>query len=106
MTATRHSSSGAAPNQNRLSGRWFDGIIDVSDAFHIYGLDWTPERISFFVDGRKTFEVTDHGIHEDMYLLANLALGSHDPNWIPDPDETTPLPSAYSIDYIRCYAPA
>jgi hypothetical protein len=41
-----------------------------------------------------------------MYILANLALGSHDPKFIPDPDETTPFPGKFEIDYIRAYRKA
>ncbi|PKO33209.1 MAG: hypothetical protein CVU34_14360 [Betaproteobacteria bacterium HGW-Betaproteobacteria-7] len=85
------------------AGMWIDGIIDSSDGFHIYGLEWTRDNIVFFIDGSKSFEYGPHGIHEDMYLLANLALGSHDPNWIPNPDQTTPFPGLYEIDYIRAY---
>ena len=35
-----------------------------------------------------------------MYLMANLALGG---NWPVPPDNTTPFPSYYDIDYIRAY---
>jgi beta-glucanase (GH16 family) len=73
------------------------------DRFHVYALEWTRERMTWFVDGQHTFEIGGHAIHEDMYLLANLALGSQDPGWIPDPDEGTPLPGRFEIDYIRAW---
>jgi beta-glucanase (GH16 family) len=84
-------------------GMWIEQIIDISDGFHIYGMEWSRDNIVYFIDGKKSFEYGPHTIHEDMYLLANLALGSHDPNWIPDPDPTTPFPGLYEIDYIRAY---
>lgn len=84
-------------------GGWIDQFIDVSDGFHRYAMDWTPDNIIFYVDGTKTFEYGPHGIHEDMYMLVNLALGSKDPNWIPDPDESTPFPGILEIDYVRAY---
>jgi hypothetical protein len=82
---------------------WVDQFVDVSDGFHRYALDWTPENIIFYVDGVKTFEYGAHNIHEDMYMLINLALGSHDPNWIPDPDDTTPFPGFMEVDYVHAY---
>lgn len=82
---------------------WIDHIVDTSDGFHIYGMEWTRDNIVFFIDGTKSFEYGPHAIHENMYLLANLALGSHDPNWIPNPDQTTPFPGLFEIDYIRAY---
>lgn len=85
------------------AGIWIDQFIDISDGFHNYALDWTPKNMVFFIDGTKVFDYGEHNIHEDMYLLANLALGSHDPNWIPDPDASTPFPSYLEIDYIRGY---
>lgn len=44
-----------------------------------------------------------HSIHRQMYLLCNLAVGSTKPDWIPEPDETTPDSGEFQIDYIRCY---
>lgn len=85
------------------AGVWIDQFIDTSDGFHRYAVDWTPENIIFYVDGVKTFEHGAHNIHEDMYLLINLALGSHDANWIPDPDDTTPFPGFMEIDYVHAY---
>lgn len=84
-------------------GAWIDQLIDTSDGFHTYAVDWTPSNIIFFVDGTKTFEYGPHNIHEDMYMLVNLALGSHDPNWIPDPDDSTPFPGVLEIDYIHAF---
>lgn len=74
-----------------------------ADGFRIFGCEWTAARIAFFVDGQQTFEYRNHGLNEDMYLLANLALGSHDPSWIPNPDSSTPFPGEFQIDYIRAY---
>jgi beta-glucanase (GH16 family) len=85
------------------AGLWVDAVIDGSDGFHVYGVEWTRDNIVFFIDGMKSFEYGPHNIHQDMYLLANLALGSHDPNWIPDPDASTPFPGLFEIDYIRAY---
>lgn len=85
------------------SSGWLTLPPAAAHGFRIFGCEWTAERIAFFVDGRQTFQVRQHGLHEDMYLLANLALGSHDPSWIPDPDDTTPFPGEFSIDYIRAF---
>jgi hypothetical protein len=92
--------------EGRHSARtdWVRGNFDATDGFHVYGLEWTESRFTYFLDGRRTKEFPNHAIHEEMYLIANLALGSHDQNWVPDPDETTPFPGCFEIDYIRAYA--
>jgi len=73
------------------------------DGWQTFACEWTAEKISFMVGGTRYWQVNGHGIHEPMYLLANLALGSHDSGWIPDPDESTPLPAQLEIDYIRAF---
>jgi|HubBroStandDraft_6_1064221.scaffolds.fasta_scaffold4187907_2 hypothetical protein len=39
-----------------------------------------------------------------MYVLANLAMGNQDTNFMPIRTETTPLPGYFEIDYIRVHA--
>jgi len=89
--------------KGRPGGLWIDDAVDTTDGFHTYAAEWTAEDIRFFVDGRLLFASGAHGLHEPMYLLANLAVGSHDPNWIPDPDASTPFPGRLQIDHIRAY---
>lgn len=82
---------------------WMEIGTGSDDGWQTFACEWTRERIAFFVDGRRTWFVDGHKVHEPMYMLANLALGSHDPYWIPDPDASTPLPARMQIDYIRAY---
>lgn len=77
--------------------------IDSADGFHVYALEWTADRLVWFVDGKPLHEQIGHDIHEPMYVLINLALGSDDPNWIPDPDSSTPLPASLEVDYVRVF---
>lgn len=74
-----------------------------ADGWQTFACEWNADRIAFFVDGFERWSVRGHKVHEPMYLLANLALGSHDQKWIPDPDESTPLPARLEIDYIRAF---
>lgn len=83
---------------------WAKLPFDVSDGFHTYALEWTEKELIFFADGKETFRGANHTIHEPMYVIANLALGSHDQNWIPDPDASTPFPGRFEIDYIKISA--
>ncbi|MET1026493.1 MAG: glycoside hydrolase family 16 protein [Dongiaceae bacterium] len=83
---------------------WAKLPFDVSDGFHTYGLEWTEKELIFSADGKETFRGVNHTIHEPMYVIANLALGSHDQNWIPDPDASTPFPGRFEIDYIKISA--
>ncbi len=89
-------------NQSSSPNRWIDGIVDTTAHFNTFGVEWTREWLIFSVNGRETFRQVNF-VHENMYVLANLAVGSSDRNWIPDPDETTMFPATFDIDYIRCW---
>ena len=78
------------------------------DDFHIYAIEWHPDRIDIFYDGRKYHTVPVKQVEESMgenpfskpqYLLINLALGG---SWGGDIDDSI-FPQRYLVDYIRVY---
>ena len=73
------------------------------DGFHRYGMEWTAEAIHWFVDDQRLFSFKGHQVHEPMHMRINMAVGSHEPYWIPDPDASTPFPGRFEIDYVRAY---
>ncbi|GAA6210052.1 hypothetical protein NBRC116601_33450 [Cognatishimia sp. WU-CL00825] len=75
-------------------------VPDLSTDFHTYGMMWTPETISFTLDGRVMFEVaTPDNMHQDMALRLNLAIGG----WDGGADGSTPNGASFDIDYVRVY---
>ncbi|MEI9984573.1 MAG: hypothetical protein WDN69_16030 [Aliidongia sp.] len=66
------------------------------------GWSGTADQLVWSLDGKPVWQ-QPNDIHEDMYILANLALGNRDPRFIPDPDASTPFPGRFEIDYIRAY---
>lgn len=76
---------------------------DWTQKFHTFGMEWSPRRIRWYIDGQMTHEITDAEFdipEQAMYLLANLAVGG---NWPGEADATTPFPATYELDYIRAY---
>lgn len=78
---------------------------DFSDAYHIFRLDWTPESLTFGLDGKETGTIL---IKDDMkeflrgfYLILNVAVGG---NWPGEPTATTVFPQTLYTDYIRVYS--
>ena len=76
-----------------------------SEAYHVFTLLWTPETLSFEVDGVKYHEVS---IEEDMkeflrsfYLVLNVAVGGYWPGY---PDATTAFPQSMYVDYVRVFS--
>ena len=99
-----------------------------TDAFHTYGFEWTPERISMYVDGvcYNTFDITDAkksfgadeqdldmtGFHDPLHVIFNNHLftkHSTEMNYNFSPgreiiqDFHKDLPYEYEIEYIRLY---
>ncbi|MEG3173059.1 glycoside hydrolase family 16 protein [Sphingomonas sp. ZB1N12] len=66
------------------------------DGFHTYGLMWTEETLSFYLDGQLTAtKVTPSDMHTPMYMLANLAVEQ-------GADVNGPA-MRMKVDYIRAY---
>jgi beta-glucanase (GH16 family) len=80
-------------------------LPSVSDSFHVYSVNWSPNQISFLVDG-ELFYVYDPDIKnaatwpfdDPQFLILNVAMGS---TWHTiDPNFTE---SQMEVDYIRVY---
>lgn len=103
----RASSNVHFPNKTKE----YTGAVTLQDsysaAFHVFAMERYPDRIDFFVDGKKynTFTVDDAGCGEENpfrkphYLLINLAMGGIAGGKIDDAS----LPQKYLIDYVRVY---
>ncbi|MCR5889133.1 glycoside hydrolase family 16 protein [Hymenobacter sp. J193] len=83
-------------------------VPDATSAFHVYAVEWTPESITAFMDGKAYFTSTnertgweawpwDHPFH----LLLNVAVGGE---WggAKGIDETA-FPQRMLVDYVRIY---
>ena len=75
-----------------------------SDDFHTYGVEWEPDRITWFLDGEPFGSVTPEDLTGEwvfdhpFFLIANMAIGGNFGGTI-EPD--LQLPASYLIDYIQ-----
>ena len=75
--------------------------IDYTSDFHTYAVEWKPGTLVFYVDGVEQHRVVDPKVsQQEMYVIANTAICGW---WPGSPDETTPFPAEFQIDYIRVY---
>jgi len=83
----------------------------VSDEFHTYAVEWSPENIKWSMDGQQYFELNKGMLPPDapwvfnkpFFTLLNLAVGG---NWPGPPDQSTPFPARLEVDYVRAYQAA
>lgn len=78
--------------------------VDVTKAFHRYGVDWQKDYITFYFDGQVTAKyATPADMHQPMYMIANMTVGGP---WSGKPDASTAFPAQLKIDYIHVYSEA
>ena len=84
------------PNQQTTRGMQ-SYLKGVSDGFHLFALEWTPESYTFLVDGLKFYEVTAGLSHIEQYLILSM-----EP---PQQEEihNMVLPDEFIIDYVKVY---
>jgi len=80
-----------------------------ADAFHVFGLEWEPAAIRWYLDGQLFQTQTNWSsgtnsfpapFDQPFHLILNLAVGG---NWPGPPDATTIFPQALTVDYVRVY---
>ena len=73
--------------------------------WHTFAVDWLPDRITWYVDGRARFTVTDKSRIPDtpMHLTIQLDRGPVK-DWLPAPDATTPAKVRLQVDWVRVYS--
>lgn len=76
-----------------------------ADAFHVFAIDWAPNRITWSVDGTVYQTRTPADLNGNrwvfdhpFFLILNLAVGGF---WPGDPDASTVFPQTLTIDYVR-----
>ncbi|PJB12010.1 MAG: laminarinase [Flavobacteriales bacterium CG_4_9_14_3_um_filter_40_17] len=80
---------------------------EVEEGFHTYAIDWTAEKIDFFIDDTLsyTYAPTDKTeatwpFDQPFFILINLAVGGNFGG--PEVDESI-YPSKYKIDYVKVW---
>ena len=96
-------------NHARGNGRGArTALPDAEKEFHVYAVEWTPEKLEFFVDEQKYFTLENDGKGVDswpfdapQYLILNLAIGGA---WGGQQGvDDAIFPQKFLIDYVRIY---
>ncbi len=85
----------------------YDLVNDRFDTgFHIFGIEWGPNYINFYVDDVLYNQITPEDVpgqwvfNKPFYILINLAVGG---TFVGSPDEETEFPQTMLVDYVRVY---
>lgn len=78
--------------------------IDLTAAFHTYGLDWQADHLTWYMDGKALFSITDKSVIPTVaeYLILNLTVGTST-SWPGAPSAQTIFPTSMQVDWIRVW---
>ncbi len=83
----------------------------LSAGFHVYAIEWGPERVSFKLDGRTYETITRSELPANYawpfqrpnFILLNLAVGGE---WPGAPTASTQFPARMLVDWVRVWSSA
>lgn len=97
-----HTPSSHGNTQNKATTT----VSNATSEFHVYGLEWTPEKLVFSVDGKVhyTYNPTEKNSNtwpfdSNQFLILNIAVGGTLGGSI-DPDFVS---GTMEVDYVRVY---
>ena len=99
----------AAYNHVAKTGKGNSILVDAPfQQFHVYSVEWFPDRIDFFVDQRHYFTFRNEGtgfatwpFDKPQFLIINAAVGG----WgAQEGMDDSIFPQRFFIDYVRVYA--
>lgn len=77
------------------------------NGFHVFGIEWAPDYINFYVDNVLYNQITPEDVPGEwvfnrgpFYIILNMAVGGSLPG---NPNEETVFPQTMLVDYVRVY---
>lgn len=106
FTAHTYLENGGDGNKHHFSTRVLNPT--PSEDFHVYSLEWSENKLTWYVDGKRGFSVVKNSqlwtgwpFDRDFYLILNLAWGG---SWGSQQGlEPEKLPVSYEVDYVRIF---
>jgi beta-glucanase (GH16 family) len=88
---------------HQQSGTGVNTGVDLWRAFHTYAVDWEPNAITWYFDGKpiKRFSEKRWIPNKPMIVIANLAIGGWEKGQHRPP--ASDFPATFAIDYIRIW---
>jgi len=89
--------------------RFRDVANDLNDGFHLFRMDWTPTRITTYIDDQQiwTFHIEQSTcaacseFHQSHFVILNMAVGGTYTGLLSSNQITASTPAEMLIDYVR-----
>ena len=73
--------------------------FNVSQGFHVYGVDWEPDSIDFYIDGTRERHVVNKNWQQPAALILDAEI---EKDWLGMPQDAD-LPAHYAVDYVHVW---
>lgn len=88
-----------------IKEEFYEDFFDINTSkFHIYGLEWTPDHLDFYLDNEKIRTIYQSPRYPMQFMLSIYELRFEDA-WTGSYDPLGPYPKTFTIDYLRAYQP-
>jgi beta-glucanase (GH16 family) len=94
---------GYAHQTRRVGGGTYALRRPLSAGFHTYGVDWTPHRVVWWVDGHPYAQLKRYKgwvFNKPFYLILNIQVGG---SWPGTPTKATRFPARMQVDWVRVF---
>ena len=91
---------------NAITKSYFLQNDRFDNDFHVFGIEWGPEYINFYVDDQLYNQITPAKVtgqwvfDHPFYIILNLAVGG---SFVGNPGASTVFPQTMYVDYVRVY---
>ena len=93
--------------QQKKNPVYFATVPFKEGKYNVFGLEWYPDRLDFFINGQKTFtypklvhaDSRQWPFDQEYYIILNQALGG---SWV-GAVEDNDLPVQMTVDWVRVY---
>lgn len=85
------------PNQ-KSCGQLVSNLEGLSDGYHTFGLEWTPEKYAFYIDGLKFHEKAEGISHVDEYMILSMEIRA-----TLEGHKNACAPDTFKVDYVKVY---
>ncbi len=87
-------------NDAQQGSRTVEISVGRTDVMKTYGVLWTADRLTWYVDDKQILTMPNPGLHRPMMILVNLAIGG---DWGGPPNMETRFPTRMLIASINAY---
>lgn len=90
-----------------LQGRLFEVFyrdqygVELSEEFHVFALQWTPDEYVFFIDGVEIWRTSEGVSHTPQFIILSLTTTG----WENGRLDVNRLPDEMQVDYVRVFMP-